>query len=123
MTRIVLRITAFAGGAIHAKSARVPLAFEASRASLGLWGEEKSALAQQLAAASCGPRTAIAVVPPGDPQPVRGAEIRIVAALPVLARTNASAVRELPPSLATWVLAGKQAVDLVAREQIVPTLR
>lgn len=106
---------------IRAKSADVPLAYAPSRASLVLWGDEKSALARALAAVGR-ERPAEAIVPPGERREVEGVEIPVAAALPVLARTNAASIGDLPASLATWALAGKHAVDLAAREQIVPTV-
>ncbi|MBI5503320.1 MAG: DEAD/DEAH box helicase [Deltaproteobacteria bacterium] len=62
------------------------------------------------------------LVTPAGRRVVEGAKLPLVETMATLAAVPAATVATLPASLATWVLASKLAIELVARERVVPTI-
>jgi superfamily II DNA or RNA helicase len=67
--------------------------------------------------------TADLVVPPGRRARVRGVRIPLLDAVAHCAAVRAADVDALPAALAAWTIASKLALDLVARERVVPVVR
>jgi SNF2 family DNA or RNA helicase len=67
--------------------------------------------------------TADLVVPPGRRSRVKGVDVPLLDAVALCAAVRAVEVEELPGPLAAWTIACKLALDLVARERIVPVVR
>jgi superfamily II DNA or RNA helicase len=90
-----------------------------SAGSLFHWGDavppELAALEREAA-----PRSVTLVTPSGRRE-VSGLQLRLLAAVAALAVAPAEA-RERPASVAAWVLASKLALELVARERVVPVI-
>lgn len=63
------------------------------------------------------------LVTPEGRRPVPGRVLSLLSAVSLLAAVPAAALRELPASHTVWVLASKLALELVARERVLPTLR
>ena len=94
----------------------MPLLYEPRRASLFAFGDSANAITRLFAGGSSG--KAAVVVPPGTRTNASGTLFPIAHALGPLATLAAGA--EVPASVAAWSLASKLALDLVARERIVP---
>ena len=89
--------------------------FEPERRALFAWGETTLA-------APSDPGSLALVVPPGERRSVSGAYVDLALGAFELAAMPAAALRigDVAPSVAAWSLASKLALDLVARERIVP---
>jgi SNF2 domain-containing protein/SNF2 helicase protein/helicase-like protein len=92
---------------------------------LFLWQEEgdtdavRHAMEKELADAGQ-PAMASVVTATGEAAPVSGVTIALAQALPVLAALPADDIAQVPASVAAWSLAAKLALDLIARERLVP---
>ncbi|OJY16013.1 MAG: helicase SNF2 [Myxococcales bacterium 68-20] len=99
----------------------MPLVFLPDVEALFLWGDEPA------------PRVFPALAVEGQPwstslatadgvREVGGTKLSLFATMAKLAVVPAAEVEALPGSFATWVVASKLAMDLVARERVVPTI-
>lgn len=106
----------------------VPLVFEPQRAALFSFAltpsgdvERASLGVDRLAVGGASSRGAVdVVVPPGDRRAATGTFIDLASGISDLAAISAAALPDLAPSVAAWSLASKLALDLVARERVVP---
>lgn len=107
----------------------MPLVYVPDERRFFLWGSD--ATARALDDAPLEPAKTELVAPGGRPsarghlrrRPVEGHALPLLAAVERLAVLSAAEMRALPDSLAAWTLASKLALDLVARERVVPTVR
>ena len=99
----------------------MPLVFLPEVEALFLWGEEPPPRALPTLGRDGEPWSTALVVPDGRRE-TRGVKLPLFATMTQLAVTPASDVERLPGSIATWVLASKLAIELVARERVVPTI-
>ena len=97
----------------------MPLVFLPDLEALFLWGEAQPPRA--LAALASEPWTARLVTPEG-PTDTHGRKLPLLEALSQLAVIPAADLSALPGSIAVWSVASKLAIDLVARERVVPTV-
>jgi len=90
---------------------------------LFLWGEREAArgpgVVEELARAGRPGRAAV-VAADGGMATVTGPRIPLRLAVPLLARVQAAELARLPASVAAWSLAAKLALELIARERVVP---
>lgn len=96
----------------------MPIAFAPREKSFFVWGDERARLSPSDARAARMDVLAAA----GRRVTTDGATLEVGDALRVLAGISATDARASSPSLAAWALASKLALDLVARERIVPRL-
>ncbi|HEX4353840.1 MAG TPA: DEAD/DEAH box helicase, partial [Polyangiales bacterium] len=82
---------------------------------LFVWGEASFALADGVA-------TTVELIVPAGRKAIEGSKLPLLASVARLAGIAAASVSGLPSSIASWVLASKFAIELVARERVVPTL-
>ena len=99
----------------------MPLVFLPDAEALFLWGDEPGpralpTLARDGEASSASLATASGV------REVTGAKLPLFETMAKLAVVPAAEVEALPGSFATWVVASKLAMDLVASERVVPTI-
>lgn len=99
----------------------MPLVYLPDVEALFLWGEDRRARALP-ALGQGGEAWSTALVTPDGTRETRGVKLPMVETLAQLAVVPASDVEALPGSVATWVLASKLALDLLARERVVPTI-
>ena len=99
----------------------MPLAFLPDREVLFLWVDDTAQRHLSPLVAHGKPLRAELVLPNGQ-RPVDGLQLPLLDAVEQLAVVPAASLDTLPGSVATWVLAGKLALELVARERVVPTL-
>jgi len=100
----------------------MPLLFLPESAALFVWGEDLTALGLAALLHEAVPARAALVLPEGL-RDVEGASLPLLASAAQLAVLPASALETLPSSVATWTLASKLALELAARERVVPTLQ
>src|SRR6185436_4152956 len=102
------------------------LVFLPESEALFLWAETSTdppLPAEQLAWRDNGqPHRATLVTPEGR-QEVLGALLPLIETAAALALLPGAALESLPVSVASWSLASKLALDLIARERVVPTIR
>jgi len=98
----------------------MPLVFLPAVESLFLWGEPSRAQLAPLEA--LGEPAAAELITPEGLQEVSGRRLPVLSAATLLATFPTSELTALPASLASWVLASKLSMDLVARERVVPTI-
>jgi superfamily II DNA or RNA helicase len=100
----------------------MPLVYLPDLGALFLWRE--AALPRELAALEgSGVVSSALLVTPEGRRTVEGREVPVLEAATTLAAVPAALSATLPASVAGWVLASKLALELVARERIVPTIR
>jgi hypothetical protein len=100
----------------------MPLVYLPDSGALFLWGE--AALPRELVElASRGVARATTLVTPEGRREVAGIERSALEAAAALAVVPAASLATLPHSVGTWALTSKLALELVARERIVPTIR
>jgi len=97
----------------------MPLVFLPDVEALFLWGEEQPPRAL---AGVAGEAWTTRLVTPGGPLETTGRKLPLLEALSQLAVIPAAALSALPGSVAAWSIASKLAIDLVARERVVPTV-
>lgn len=99
----------------------MPLVYLPDVEALFLWGEAPPPRALPSLGRDGEPWSAALVAPEGLRE-TPGVKLPLFAAMARLAVVPASDVEALPGSVAAWVLASKLAMDLVARERVVPTV-
>ncbi|HET9960384.1 MAG TPA: DEAD/DEAH box helicase [Polyangiaceae bacterium] len=99
----------------------MPLAYVPSVESLFLWGAEPVPRAVPALAEGGEPWTMTLLAPEGLREAV-GVKLPLIETMTQLAVVPTVDVESLPGSVAIWVLASKLAIDLVARERVVPTI-
>jgi superfamily II DNA or RNA helicase len=104
------------------KTEAVPLVYEPERRALFAWGETSSSTTSPLAALVRGGSrgTLDVIAPPGEPRAAEGTYVPLVDGVTELASIAANALGDVEASTAAWSLASKLALDLVARERMVP---
>jgi hypothetical protein len=99
----------------------MPLVYLPDVEALFLWGTDP--LPRSFPALGHGgERWAASLVAPDGVLEKRGVKLPLVETLAMLAAIPASEIEVLPGSIATWTLASKLAMDLVARERVVPVI-
>ena len=103
----------------------MPLVYQPYAESLFLWGDDPTLrLLPELAQlAERDERPFADLVTPAGRQSVHGVWLPLLAAASALAVVPAGLLDSLPASVASWSLASKLSLELIARERIVPTLR
>jgi hypothetical protein len=97
----------------------MPLVFLPDSETLFLWGND----AQQLTGlGSNGTASVSSLLTPSGLQQVEGLSLPLLETAAKLSGIATEALSELPPSTAIWALASKLALELVARERVVPKL-
>jgi hypothetical protein len=86
-----------------------------------LWGEQAAPRALP-GLAEDGKQAKVDLVLPGGAARVAGTKLPLLPTVARLAVVPASVVTSLPPSIGAWSLASKLALDLVARERMIPTV-
>jgi SNF2 family DNA or RNA helicase len=99
----------------------MPLVFLPELERLFWWGEDAAPREVPELTRAGEPRTAELVTPEGT-RDVAGSELPLLVTLPLLAAIPAAELAAVPASVAIWSLATKLALELVARERVVPTL-
>ncbi len=99
----------------------MPLVYLPDVESLFLWGTEPAPRGLPALAQGGDPWSATLVAPEGLSD-TSGLKLPLFDTMAKLAVVPAADIESLPGSLATWVLASKLAMDLVARERVVPTI-
>jgi superfamily II DNA or RNA helicase len=99
----------------------MPLVYLPDVESLFLWGTEPAPRGLPALAQGGGPWCATLVAPEGLSD-TSGLKLPLLDTMAKLAVVPAADIESLPGSVATWVLASKLAMDLVARERVVPTI-
>jgi superfamily II DNA or RNA helicase len=99
----------------------MPLVYLPDREVLFLWETEASARSNRPFAASGQPGAATLVTPEGRRE-VQGRQLALLETTAVLAVYPASELEGLAASVAIWALASKLAMELIARERVVPTV-
>ena len=99
----------------------MPLVYLPDREVLFLWETEVSARSNRPFAASGQPGTATLLTPEGRRE-VQGRQLALLETTAVLAVYPAGELERLAASVAIWALASKLAIDLIARERVVPTV-
>jgi hypothetical protein len=99
----------------------MPLVYVPEMEKLFLWGD---GVAPRDAAgiALSGKRAMAELVTPEGRRTVHGAELSLLDTAAMLAVVPAAELEALPASIATWTLASKLAIELLARERVVPTI-
>lgn len=99
----------------------MPLVFLPDVEALFLWGAEPAPRGLPTLAVEGQPWSTSLATTEGVRE-VGGTKLLLLATMAKLAVVPAAEVEALPGSFATWVLASKLAMDLVARERVVPTI-
>ncbi|MFB1480539.1 DEAD/DEAH box helicase [Corallococcus sp. RDP092CA] len=99
----------------------MPLVYLPDVESLFLWGTEPAPRGVPALGQGGEPWTATLVAPEGLSD-TSGLKLTLFDTMAKLAVVPAADIASLPGSVATWVLASKLAMDLVARERVVPTI-
>jgi SNF2 family DNA or RNA helicase len=99
----------------------MPLVFLPLSDALFWWGEDAPNELSNVLRASSVQRTAL--LTPDGLREVTGLRLPVLEGAAALALLPSARLDELPASLASWALASKLALSLVARERVVPTLR
>jgi superfamily II DNA or RNA helicase len=99
----------------------MPLVYLPDREVLFLWEAEASARSNRPFAASGHPGVATLVTPEGRRE-VQGRQLALLETTAVLAVYPAGELESLAASVAIWALASKLAMELIARERVVPTV-
>ncbi|MBP8807009.1 MAG: DEAD/DEAH box helicase [Kofleriaceae bacterium] len=99
----------------------MPLVYLPDVESLFLWGSEPAPRAVPTLGQAGEPWSATLVSADGV-RDTTGVKLPLLETMATLAIVPAADVESLPPSVATWVLASKLAMELVARERVVPTI-
>jgi superfamily II DNA or RNA helicase len=99
----------------------MPLLFQPDIEALFLWGSEEAPRAVPDLALDGEPWTAAVVAPEGRIE-VAGTKLGLTSTAARLAMVPSAEIEGLPGSIATWTLASKLALDLLARELVVPTI-
>jgi superfamily II DNA or RNA helicase len=99
----------------------MPLVYLPDVESLFLWGTEPAPRGLPALAQGGEPWSATLIAPDGLSD-TSGLKLPLLDTLAKLAVVPAADIESLPGSVATWVLASKLAMDLVARERVVPTI-
>jgi superfamily II DNA or RNA helicase len=99
----------------------MPLLFQPDVEALFLWGSEEAPRAVPDLALDGEPWTAAVVAPEGRIE-VAGTKLGLTGTAARLAIVPSAEIEGLPGSIATWTLASKLALDLLARELVVPTI-
>jgi SNF2-related domain/SNF2 Helicase protein/Helicase conserved C-terminal domain len=99
----------------------MPLVYLPESEALLLWGAE-SALPALVALRRGGQPATASLLTPEGLREVPGIRLPLFAAMAALAAVPAAELEALPGSVAIWALASKLAMELVARERVVPTL-
>lgn len=99
----------------------MPLVYLPDVESLFLWGTEPAPRGLPALAQGGDPWSATLVAPEGLAD-TSGVKLPLFDSMAKLAVVPAADIGSLPGSVATWVLASKLAMDLVARERVVPTI-
>jgi superfamily II DNA or RNA helicase len=99
----------------------MPLVYLPEVESLFLWGNEPAPRALSTLGQGGEPWSATLVAPAGL-RDTSGFKLPLFDAMARLAVVPAADLESVPASVATWVLASKLAMDLVARERVVPTI-
>ena len=98
----------------------MPLVFLPDCSALLLWGDAPNLPLVASLTSAGSPGEATIVVPPSRRAQAVGTLVPLGSALRLLCSAPSSAIADLPPSVATYCLASKIAVDLVVREHVVP---
>jgi superfamily II DNA or RNA helicase len=103
----------------------MPLVYQPYAEAFFLWGDDPTfhALPELSALAERDRRPFTELVTPGGQETVHGVWLPLLAAVKVLATVPAAKLASLPASVASWTLASKLSLELIARERIVPTLK
>jgi hypothetical protein len=99
----------------------MPLTYLPDVESFFLWGAEPAPRALSVVGERGVPWSTTLVTPEGLRE-TAALKLPVFDTMAMLAVVPAAAVESLPGSVATWVLASKLAMDLVARERVVPTI-
>ena len=99
----------------------MPLAYLPEAEALFLWGDASAPRALPDLGRGGAPRSAVLVTPDGSSR-VDGLALPLVETMAMLAVLPAATVEALPASVASWALASKLAIELVARERVIPTI-
>lgn len=99
----------------------MPLVYLPADEALFLWGDEAAPRALPTLGRDAEPWRTSLVTPEGR-RDVEGGKLPLFETMTRLAVVPAADVSALPPTIATWSLASKLALELVARERVVPTL-
>ncbi|HEX4339136.1 MAG TPA: DEAD/DEAH box helicase [Polyangiaceae bacterium] len=101
----------------------MPLVYLPDPEALFLWGDELGVAARDVPRLAEGgePHQANLVTPSGR-RDVDGLKLSLFDAVSTLAVVPAPALETLPASVVTWTLASKLALELLARERVVPTV-
>jgi hypothetical protein len=99
----------------------MPLVYLPERRALFLWGDDAKPPQLPGLDEAAQPDEADLIVPAG-PRVVSGLRLPLLETMGKLAVLPAADLELLPASVAAWVLASKLAIELVARERVVPTL-
>jgi hypothetical protein len=100
----------------------MPLVFLPARERLFLWGEETLERALPALALAGVPAQAELMLPEG-PRIVEGRDFPVAEASGQLALVPTAELANVSGSLASWILASKLAIELVAREHVVPSIK
>jgi superfamily II DNA or RNA helicase len=103
------------------KRRAMPLVYLPDVDSLFLWGPEPVPRALPTLGQTGEPWSARLVTPEGS-RDTSGVRLPLLSTMASLAVVPAAELEGLPASAATWALASKLAIDLVARERVVPTI-
>jgi superfamily II DNA or RNA helicase len=103
------------------KVVSMPLVYLPDVEALFLWGEESAPPGLSRIGQSGGPWSTRLLTPSGVRQ-TDGVKLPLLDTLAALAAVPAGELEGLPGSVASWALASKLVMDLVARERVVPTL-
>jgi superfamily II DNA or RNA helicase len=98
----------------------MPLVYLPDAEALFLWGSEPAP--RVFPNLQGGETWSAAVVAPEGLREAVGLKLPLVETMAELALVSAAELESLPGSVATWALASKLALELVAREQVVPTI-
>lgn len=99
----------------------MPLVYLPDIESLFLWGSEHPP-PELPGLGQSGEASSTTLLAPEGLRETAGLELPLFDTMAKLAVVPAAAIQSLPGSVATWVLASKLAMDLVARERVVPTI-
>ncbi len=99
----------------------MPLVYLPDAESLFLWGENSAPRSLPALDRGGKPWSTTLVVPEGLAE-TAGLKLPLFDTMATLAVVPTADIESLPGSMATWVLASKLAMDLVARERVVPTI-
>lgn len=99
----------------------MPLLYLPDSNAFFLWADV-AAMRDLPALARCAEQTSVELLVPAGRRVVEGTRLPLFETMATLAVVPAATVEMLPASFATWVLASKLAIELVARERVVPTI-